>query len=243
MQFFDSRKSPSDPPEPDRFQEIRSAYPELGDIDDTEWQNTITHARVFEAPPETTLFSGDTICDNFMLILDGVIRVYQTAEDGREKTLYRVEAGGLCILSLNSLLKNRSFNAIATAESSIKALIISPENFKRIMNDSEIFRSYIFCTLTDRLCETIYIIQETSFNHLNMRLACLLGGLFERNKGPLLKITHQKIAHELGTTREVISRILKEFERQNCIKLSRGHIELSSARGLQWFSDPQSSGA
>ncbi len=243
MQFFDTRKSPPGSPESSRFQEIKDAYPELGDINDAEWQSTITHARVFEAPPETTLFSDDTICNNFMLILDGTIRVYQTAEDGREKTLYRIEAGDLCILSLNSLLKNKSFNAIATTESSMKALVISPEDFKRVMNNSETFRNYIFCTLTERLCETIYIIQQTSFNHLNMRLACLLGSLFERNRGPLLKVTHQEIAHELGTTREVISRILKEFERQNCIKLSRGHIELSSARGLQWFSEPQPSGA
>ncbi|VAW67558.1 Transcriptional regulator, Crp/Fnr family, partial [hydrothermal vent metagenome] len=169
----------------------------------------------------------------------GTIRVYQAAEDGREKTLYRVEAGDLCILSLNSLLKNRSFNAIAVTESSIKVLVISSEGFKRSMNDSETFRDYIISTLTERLCETIYIIQETAFNHLNMRLACMLGGLFERNKGPLLSITHQEIAHELGTTREVISRILKEFEKQNCVKLSRGHIELASAEGLQWFSKPQ----
>ncbi|VAW58406.1 transcriptional regulator, Crp/Fnr family [hydrothermal vent metagenome] len=239
MQFFNSRKSSSATPESGRFQKIKAAYPELGEINDMGWKNTITHARMFEAPPETTLFNGNTACNNFMLILDGIIRVYQTAEDGREKTLYRVEAGNLCILSLNSLLKSKTFNAIAVTESSLKTLIISPEDFKRSMNELETFRDFILGTLTDRLCETIYIIQETAFNHLNMRLACLLGGLFERNKSPLLKITHQEIAHELGTTREVISRILKEFEKQNCVKLSRGHIELSSAKGLQWFSEPR----
>ncbi|VAW70569.1 hypothetical protein MNBD_GAMMA10-3151, partial [hydrothermal vent metagenome] len=112
MQFFNSRKSSPDAPELSRFQEIKATYPELGDINDVGWKSTITHARIFEAPPETTLFSGDIPCNNFMLILGGTIRVYQAAEDGREKTLYRVEAGDLCILSLNSLLKNRSFNAI-----------------------------------------------------------------------------------------------------------------------------------
>ena len=85
----------------------------------------------------------------------------------------------------------------------------------------------------------MYMIQNTAFNHLNMRLACMLGSLFERNQGPVLKITHQDLAHELGTTREVISRILKEFERQNCVNLSRGQIELASAEGLEWFSTNQ----
>jgi len=242
MQLFKTQNASShtaeDITEISRFQKIKMAYPELGNIKGSLWHNAISLAKTLEAPPGTTLFSGNTSCNNFMLILDGSIRIYQTAEDGREKTLYRVEAGDLCILSLNSLLKNKSFNAIAISESSVKALVISSECFKLLINESETFRDYVLSTLTERLCETIYIIQDTAFNHLNMRLACMLGSLFERNRGALLKITHQKIAHELGTTREVISRILKDFEKQNCIKLSRGQIELSSADGLQWFTKP-----
>ena len=219
------------------FQTLDAIYPELAGIKDKTWIDTIEHARQLEAKPDTTLFSGAATCNNFMLILEGTIRIYQTAEDGREITLYRVNAGELCILSLNSLLKNKSFNAIATTESNIKTLVISSESFKLMMNEIEAFRDYVISTLTERLCETIYLIQDTAFNHLNMRLACMLGGLFERNQGPTLKITHQELAFELGTTREVISRILKEFEKQNCVKLSRGHIELASAEGLQWFSE------
>jgi len=148
-----------------------------------------------------------------------------------------VEAGGLCALSLNSMLQNFTFNAIAETESDVTALVISEDEFKATMNGSETFRNYVLSSLTERLCETMYLLQDTAFNHLNMRLACMLGGLFERNQGALLKITHQDLAHELGTTREVISRILKEFEKQNCVKLSRGRIELASAEGLKWFSN------
>lgn len=237
MQLFNTQSSPMDVSEISRFQELKIAYPELADIKETAWKNTIDQAKLMNAEPDTTLFSGmSSQCNNFMLILDGNIRIYQTAEDGREITLYRVQAGDLCILSLNSLLKNKSFNAIATTESKVKALVISSENFKHIMNESQTFRDYVISTLTERLCETIYLIQDTAFNHLNMRLACMLGGLFERNQGRTLKITHQELAFELGTTREVISRILKEFEKQNCVALSRGKIELASAEGLQWFS-------
>lgn len=221
-----------------RRQELNASYPQLADISEKIWSDTIEHARLLEVEPNTTLFSGDATCNNFMLILQGTIRVYQTAADGRQITLYRIEAGELCILSLNSLLNNKSFNAIATTETNVKALVISSDSFKSIMNQIEEFRDYVICTLTERLCETIYLIQDTAFNHLNMRLACMLGGLFERNQSPSLKITHQALAYELGTTREVISRILKEFENQKCVKLSRGYIELTSAEGLRWFSEP-----
>lgn len=238
MQLFNTQKSLTDISEISRFQKIDTTYPELANIQDRIWIDTIDSARLLDAKPNTTLFSGNATCNNFMLILEGTIRIYQTAEDGREITLYRVQAGDLCILSLNSLLKNKSFNAVATTESDVRALVISPASFKSMMNEIEPFRDYVISTLTERLCETIYLIQDTAFNHLNMRLACMLGGLFERNQGPTLKITHQELAFELGTTREVISRILKEFERQDCVRLSRGHIELSSAEGLRWFSEP-----
>lgn len=237
MQIFNTHVSVSDTSSQSRLQELNSIYPELAKINDPLWLETIEQARAMIVEPDTTLFSGAAACNNFMLILEGTIRIYQTASDGREITLYRVEAGDLCILSLNSLLKKKSFNAIAVTESPVKALALSSDNFKNMMNSSQMFREYVVNILTERLCETIYMVQDTAFNHLNMRLACMLGSLFERNKGNALKVTHQEIAFELGTTREVISRILKDFERQNCVTLSRGQIKLASADGLKWFSE------
>jgi CRP/FNR family transcriptional regulator, anaerobic regulatory protein len=224
----------------DRIRDLESSYPLLANITEPEWLSTINHAKSMVVGSKTILFSGSAPCNNFMLILKGTIRIYQTAQDGREMTLYRVEAGDLCILSLNSMLQNRSFSAIAETESDVSALVLSADDFRHAMNISEIFRNYVLSTMTDRLCEAMYLIQDTAFNHLNMRLACMLGSLFERSQGSILKITHQELAHELGTTREVVSRILKEFERQNCVNLSRGKIELASATGLEWFSNNKS---
>lgn len=237
MQFYKSPVSSNEVPTLSRLQELNATYPELADIRDPLWIDTIEHAKPMQVESDTTLFSGAATCNNFMFILEGTIRIYQTAADGREITLYRVEAGDLCILSLNSLLKKKSFNAIAVTESPVKALALTSDNFKNIMSSSAMFRDYVINILTERLCETIYMVQDTAFNHLNMRLACMLGSLFERNKGNILKVTHQEIAFELGTTREVISRILKDFERQNCVTLSRGQIKLASADGLKWFSE------
>ncbi len=236
MQFFHTVSPQDEGRSDDRFHQLNKIYPVLAGIDDACWTETIDQAKSMSIKADTTLFSGSSTCNNFMLILEGTIRLYQSAEDGREITLYRVQAGDLCILSLNSLMKNQSFNAIAVTESDVTALAISSDHFKSVLSSSATFRDYVLTTLTERLCETIYLIQDTVFNHLDMRLACMLGGLFERNQDPVLKVTHQDLAHELGTTREVVSRILKEFERKNCIKLSRGHIELTSSEGLRWFS-------
>ncbi len=238
MQLYNTQKSLEDASKICRFQKINSTYTELADIRDRIWLDAIDNARLLETNPDTTLFSGNATCNNFMLILEGTIRIYQTAKDGREITLYRVEAGGLCVLSLNSLLRNQSFNAIAITESNVRALVISSTSFKIMIDKISPFRNYVLSTLTERLCETIYLIQDTAFNHLNMRLACILDNLFERGPTLTLKITHQELASELGTTREVISRILKDFEKQNCIKLSRGYIKLASAEGLRWFTEP-----
>ena len=216
---------------------LSAAYPVLDKIKDQAWLESIGRAKAMQAPAQTIMFSGNEPCNNFILILEGTIRIYQTATDGREMTLYRVNAGDICVLSLNSMLQNQSFNAIAETDTSVSCLVMSAGDFHDAMNGSETFRNFVITTLTERLCEAMHLIQNTAFNHLNMRLACMLGSLFERNQGEVLQITHQELAHELGTTREVVSRILKEFEKNDCVKLSRGKIELASAKGLEWFSE------
>ena len=220
----------------DRHSILTSAYPQLSIISEPAWIEVINRAKLMEIPANTELLSTTTTCDNFILMLEGRVRVFQTAPDGRELTLYRIEPGGMCVLSLNSMLKEQPLNAMAVTETTIKALVMPACDFNYSMNTSTTFRNYVITTLTARLCESMQLIQSTAFDNLNMRLACMLGGLFERNQGAILEITHQELAHELGTTREVISRILKEFEKQGCIMLSRGKIQLASAQGLEWFS-------
>jgi len=239
MQLLNTDKSQNEILKTCRFQKIKSLYPQLANIKDKSWIKAINNSLLLNTAPNTTFSSGGSDCQNFMLILEGTIRIYQTAEDGREITLYRVQAGELCLLNLNNLLKNKSFNAVATTETHVETLVISSQEFKSMMKEIEPFRDYVISFLTEQLYDTTFMIQETSFNHLNMRLACMLDSLFAKTQESVLKITHQNLALELGTTREVISRILKEFEKQNCIKLSRGSIELTSAEGLQLFSQPE----
>lgn len=156
-------------------------------------------------------------------------------------TLYRVNPGEICILSLNSLIQKQPFTAFAETESAVYGLCITYQDFLTAMRVSEIFSREMLVKLVEHYRDLMGLVQDTVFNHLDMRLACLLGRLFERARSDTLHVTHQELANELGTSREVISRILKDFERQNCIRLSRGKIHLCSAEGLAWFTSPTSS--
>ena len=239
MQNHKTPEHPSTDILTDRKADLQASYPSLARIKDPLWIEAINRSKLMSLPANFEIFSTSTQCNNFILMLDGRVRVYQTALDGREITLYRIEPGGMCVLSLNSMLQEQPFNAIAETETPIRALVMSENDFNTLMNNSEIFRHYVLTTLTSRLCESMCLIQTTAFDNLNMRLACMLGSLFERNRGGILKVTHQELAHELGTTREVISRILKQFEKQSCVRLSRGQIEIASPEGLEWFSKEQ----
>lgn len=127
--------------------------------------------------------------------------------------------------------------ATAATETDVTLYSLSQAQFHRAMQASEIFRSVVLSRMSDRFFDIMQLVQDNVFHNLDMRLACLLGHMFERNQGPVLSTTHEAIAHELGTTREVISRLLKEFERKGCIALARGKIRLASEEGLRWFSD------
>jgi len=186
-------------------------------------------------PAETFMFYEADPCQHFMWLLEGTVRIFKHSSAGREVTLYRVAPGELCLLSLNSLLGGQAYPASAKSDTAVRGLVITAAQFHRSLDMSKGFRSYVLQSLTERLSDMISLVSDIVFRRLDLRLACLLGQRFERSGGQPLRITHAELAHELGTTREVVSRILKEFERQDCIALTRGEIHLISQDGLEWF--------
>lgn len=219
---------------------LQATYPALAEIRDPAWFDILERARPVHVPANTLFLNEGDNCDGFVLVLEGMVRIYQLAKDGRSVTLYRVTPGDICILSLNSLVQNQPFAAFAETESAVSGLGLSAQDFMLAMRCSESFSRLMLNKLVGRYRELMSLVQDTVFNRMDMRLACLLGRLFERNRSGTLHITHQELANELGTSREVVSRTLKEFERSGCIRLSRGKIHLCSAEGLAWFTTPDS---
>ena len=212
-----------------------SAYPELARIDDLVWKQAVGCAKKIHVVAGSIMLPDPAREKEFQLLMSGALRVFHAAPDGREVTLYRVKAGGLCVLSLYNLFNETSHSVITEAETDVTLMCINEKNFHAVMRESDAFRNYVLANISRRIVEILGMIQDTVFNTLGLRLACLLGCLFEREQALKLKITHQLLACELGTTREVISRILKEFERKGCIKLGRGWIQLASQEALTTF--------
>lgn len=187
-----------------------------------------------EIPARTLLYSQNDYCDKFMWLTEGAIRVYKNSPEGREITLYRIEPGDLCILSLQSILCDKGFPAHAITESDIKGFILPNNDFHHLVDNSSEFNRYLLKNISQRIGTIMDLVSEVTFQRLDLRLACYLGQIFERSHCETVHITHAKIANELGSTREVISRLLKEFEQQKCIKLSRGKIQLMSNEAFNW---------
>lgn len=199
-------------------------YPELGSEKHPEWIAILRRAQISDAPANTILATAGSQCKGFMLLLDGTVRIFQDAEDGREMTLYRIQQGDICLMSLNSLLHHKPFRANAKSETNVKMLMINEKDFHAAMGVSEPFRTIMLTSLVDTVCTMVQSCYDTAFEPLDMRLACLLGRLFERAGSTTLNVTHQALSQELGTSREVVSRLLKKLEQQECIVLKRGQI-------------------
>jgi len=203
-----------------------SLYPQFNDIEDHAWFSMLEKAQVMKIPAGMLVMEPPTPCSQFMLILNGCVRVYQQTPEDREFTLYRSYPGDLCILSINGLMHKRGFGAFAKTESEVDALTLTRDQFMEAMALSTIFREYVLTNITDRIHDVLQLVETTVFESLDTRLMCHLNRLSRTTGSDTLKLTHQDLARELGTSREVISRILKVFERQGCIVQERGIIHL-----------------
>ncbi len=214
-------------------------YPKLSEDESAEWIEILDRAQIMSASVDTALATVGSNCTNFMLLLDGTVRVYQDTEDGREMTLYRIEPGDVCLMSLNSLIHDRPFRANAKSETGISMILFSADDFHRAMKVSDAFRLLILSSLVDTVCTMVHAVYDAAFEPLDMRLACLLGRLFERAGSDVLDITHQELSQELGTTREVVSRLLKKLERQQCVVLKRGKILVGENKSMPGLNEDQ----
>lgn len=173
---------------------------------------------------------GDRV-DGIALLLSGVVRVYKIGETGREITLYRFGLGESCILTANAILSQRSFPAIATVEEDAEAVMIPAEVFREWVNKFDLWREFVFDLLSDRLSTVMAVVDEVVFKRMDRRVAAWL--LNQAKVQNPMRITHQEIAAELGSSREVISRILEDFSREELIEAGRGTLEVLDFEGLE----------
>jgi CRP/FNR family transcriptional regulator len=166
---------------------------------------------------------GDEV-DAIALLVSGAVRVYKIGETGREITLYRFGLGESCILTANAILSRQSFSAIATVEQDAEAVMIPADIFREWIRRYDLWRDFVFALLSQRLSNVMEIVDEVAFRRMDIRVATLLLES-SRTRNPISG-THQEIAAELGSSREVISRILENLASQGIIRVLRGSIEI-----------------
>lgn len=177
----------------------------------------------------TVIFGPGNSPENLLFLLDGTVRVQQLAENGREIVLYRVEAGESCVMTTACLLAYEDYSAEGVAETDITAAAIPRSVFDDLISQSKEFRTFVFSAYSKRITDLFHVIEEIAFQRMDIRLA---QKLLDLGKDGAVKATHQQLAAELGTAREVISRQLSEFQRRGWIRQSRGTVDLIDEAGI-----------
>ena len=197
-------------------------WPGLTASRDPAIRQLLDEAQIVELPANSPVFHSGSSCDNFLLLIEGAVRVFLTSSTGREVTLYRIGGGDSCILTTSCLIGNEPYPAQAVTEAPVRALAISRARFDRTMDASPEFRRFVFDGFSHRLADMIQRIDTVTFAPIDQQLAEAL--LRDHEAGRATTATHQELAFELGTAREVVSRHLKRFETDGLIELGRGRI-------------------
>ena len=202
-------------------------FPVLAQLPKARLEELLAEAEVVRAPAGTVLFDAGQPCRGFPLVLEGSVRVAKSSPGGREIVLYRVEPGQGWILSGGCLLGHSDYSARGLAEEDVTLLSIPPALFQALMVESEPFRKLVFAMYGERLAEVMELVDEVAFRRLDQRLAQLL-----IRRGPVIDATHQNLADDLGSVREIVSRLLRSFESRGWVKLERERINVLAPRPL-----------
>jgi len=170
-------------------------------------------------------------CEAVPLVLSGVLRIYKLSETGREVTLFRAFAGDICLINLTRHLALADFPAHAAAEDPCHLLLISKDFYQHWLRNSIPWKDFLIGILYKRLSETMNVLEQVAFTRADKRLAQVLFSL-SKGQNTVLSLTHEQLAVELGTAREVVSRLLSELKRQGIINQNRGSILILDSQAL-----------
>lgn len=175
-------------------------------------------------PAQQTVFSQGQACTHYIVLTQGQVRVFARSRDGKEVVLYRIRPGEICLLTTACLMGDDCYSAEAVTESPASARVIPPEHFHQLLSTSESFRQFVFNNFGARLTQLMIQLEHIAFDSIEQRLHQYLWQMSATSS--VITATHQDIATEIGSAREVVSRSLKKMEKRRLIKLHRGTIEV-----------------
>ncbi len=228
------RTAPADRTSPEATplaRQLAVLYPVLGESPPAGWEADLAAlGPALQVPAGALLFDEGAPCRGFPFVLSGEVRVARGAPQGRALELYRVQAGEVCIVSASCLFGQASLAAHGATVQPTRLLLLPPAMFMRWC-DHEPFRRFIFGVFATRMADLIALAEAVAFQRLDQRLAAALLG-----HGGTLHTTHQQLADELGTVREMVTRLLKRFERAGWVALARERVEILQPAALRQLS-------
>lgn len=179
------------------------------------------------------VFGPGHVPAGMLFLLSGTVRVHQQSENGRDIVLYRVTGGESCVMTTACLFTQQNYYAEGVAETDVTAVEVPRQVFDDLIADSEEFRNFVFAAYSHRIVELFRVIDDVVFGRMDVRIAERLVQLSDQED--MARVTHQKLASELGTAREVVSRQLTEFQRRGWIEQGRGWVRLLNPTALAGF--------
>jgi len=209
-----------------------NAFPDLQKISDASWQQTVEQAQVMTLPKGAVLFRDGDLCQGYVFVSNGAVRVQKMDPQGREIVLYRVEDGQTCMLTTACLIGGEAYPAEGVAETEVTLAMLPAPVFEKVMSNSADFRRFVLASIGRRIGDLMLLVEDVAFGRMDVRLARLILKRIKASNEPL-ECTHQELATELGTAREVVSRLLKDFERKGWVSLRRGQVAIVDKKALE----------
>lgn len=216
--------------------EFQSCFPIWNQLD-TEQQARILGSLVSHRVKKgTVIHNGSMDCTGLLLIKSGQLRVYILSDEGREITLYRLFELDMCLFSASCMLRSIQFDVTIAAEKDAEFWVVPTEVYKSILEESAPAANYTNELMASRFSDVMWLMEQIMWKSFDKRLADFLLKESALEGAAALTITHEKIANHLGSAREVVTRMLRYFQGEGLVKLSRGCVELTDPKGLEQLS-------
>lgn len=216
--------------------EFESKFPFIKQVAEDFRQVFYDGVTYHELDPETPICDEGQRCSHLAMVLDGVGRVYKLSASGREVTLYRINSGQSCVLTASCIMNQDTFPAMAVSETRIRAILVPPGKVREWFCQEPQWQVFIFGLLSHRLSDIITVVEEVAFKRIDVRIAEHLIRDISRQNHCMVHKTHAELAADVGSSREVISRILRDFSQRGLIQSTRGSIEVVNLKVLEEIS-------
>lgn len=212
--------------------EFTECFPVWDKLTQAQQQDILRSVSSREFKKGTIIYDGTTGCTGFIVVESGQLRAFITSEDGREISIYRLFERDICLMSASCILNSIQFDISIEAERDSRMWVIPPELFQRIMKESAPLANYTNEVMQQRLSDVMWLIEQILWKRLDKRIAAFLIEESTLDDSTTLTTTHEQIARHLGTAREVVTRMLRTFQSEGMVRLSRGSIELTDLKKL-----------